>query len=246
MTPGNRIAVIDNCRRDRDWKGLVAFLSDPDKGIRRRAARALGEIGDPDALPALMEATTDRDAWVRLDVIRSLGRLRAAIALNVLIEALNDENIDIRMETLHTLGCTRDKRAAGPLVRALEDPHQEIRSGAAVALEQIGWTPADTRERALHLMAKKQWADLLLLGGYTVESAWDLLNKREEYVRVHAIEALGQTRDDRVAKILLRGMGDPSRAVRLSAMGAFVRLPSFDPDRCIRALIQGDETGQDP
>lgn len=246
MTPGNRIAAIDNCRKDGDWEGLVAFLSDPDKGIRRRAARALGEIGDPNALPALMEATGDRDAWVRLDVIRSLGKLRAAIALNVLLDALDDENIDIRMETLHTLGCTRDKRAAGALVRALDDPHQEIRSGAAVALEQIGWTPADTRERVLHMMAKKQWADLLLLNGYAVESAWDLLSKREEYVRVHAIEVLGQTRDERVAKILVLGMGDPSRAVRLTAMGTFVRLPSFNPDGCLRALLRGEGTGTHP
>lgn len=236
MNPGNRIAAIDTCKKNHDWQGLVVFLSDEEKGIRRRAARALGEIGDIHALPALMEATSDRDAWVRLDVIRSLGRLRAAIALNVLVAALNDENIDIRMETIHTLGCTRDKRAIGPLVDALDDRHQEIRSGAAVALEQVGWSPVITSDRALLLMAKKQWAGLLALNGFAIESTWETLRRREEYVRVHAIESLGQTRDDRVANLLLAGMGDPSRAVRLSAMAAFVSLPAFDPDGCTRAL----------
>lgn len=236
MIPGNRIAAIDNCRKNRDWQGLVGFLSDPDKGIRRRAAKAMGEIGDVKALPALMGATADQDAWVRLDVIRSLGRLRAAVAFNVLVTSLHDENIDVRMETLHTLGCTKDKRATGPLVGALSDSHQEIRSGAAVALEQLGWTPPNDHERALFFMAKKEWAELLTLNGFPVESAWESIGEREEYVRVHAIGVLGQTRDDRLAPVLLAAMGDPSRAVRLIAMGAYISLPSFNATGCPDAL----------
>jgi HEAT repeat protein len=189
----------------------------------------MGEIGDARAAPALMAAVRDPDAWVRLDIVRALGRLKTAAAIDVLILELADENIDIRMEALHALGCTRDKRAAEPLVVALSDRHQEIRSGAAEALDQIGWIPPDRHDRALLLMAKKQWADLLAISGFPLESVWVGLSSREEYVREHAVETLGRTGDDRVAEFLLAGMGDPSRDVRLCALRAFIQLPSLDP-----------------
>ncbi|NMB78692.1 MAG: HEAT repeat domain-containing protein [Methanomicrobiales archaeon] len=236
MTPGNRIAIIDNYRKAGDWRSLVAILSDEDKGIRRRAARAIGDIGDAKASPALMAAVRDPDAWVRLDVVRALGKLRTAAALDVLISELRDENIDIRMEALHALGCTRDKRAVGSLISALSDPHQEIRSGAAEALDQIGWVPTSAADRALILMARKQWSDLLAINGFSLDAAWDALKIREEYVRLHAVEILAQSPDERVAGFLLFGMGDPARSVRLSALQAFVQHPSFDPAAVMTAL----------
>lgn len=236
MTPGNRIAVIDNYRKAGDWRALAAILSDEDKGMRRRAARAMGEIGDARASPALMAAVRDPDAWVRLDVVRALGKLKTAAALDVLIAELRDENIDIRMEALHALGCTRDKRAVGPLITALGDLHQEIRSGAAEALNQIGWVPSSNNDRALLLIAKKQWTDLLAISGFSLDSAWENVKSREEYVRVHAVESLGTVGDERVTDFLLAGMGDTSREVRLAAIRAFVQHPSFDADAVTTAL----------
>jgi HEAT repeat protein len=243
MNTQNRIAIIDRCKKNRDWEGLVAFLQDGDKGMRRRAARALGEIGEAKALPVLMEATKDRDAWVRLDVIRSLGKLRAAVAFDVLVSSLQDENIDIRMETLHTLGCTKDQRAIPPLVAALCDPHQEIRSGAADALERIGWTPSSPRERFILLCAKKQWTDLPATAGFSFGAVWDLVRGREEYVRMGAVEALGRTGDPRAADLLLQGMGDSARGVRNCAIQAFVRSPQFSFGAFSHALEEKKRTG---
>lgn len=236
MNTQNRIAIIDRCKKDRDWKGLAAFLTDGDKGMRRRAARALGEIGEVQALPVLMEATKDPDAWVRLDVIRSLGKLRAAVALDVLLASLDDDNIDIRMETLHTLGCTKDQRATSALVRALGDPHQEIRSGAAEALGRIGWSPQGMGEKILFLSAKKDWAGLLSLDGFQPGSYWEYIRDREEYVRMSAIEALARAEDARVADFVLQGMQDPSQEVRAGAIRAFMHLPSFSPGLFLRVL----------
>jgi HEAT repeat protein len=236
MNTANRIAIIDRCRKNRDWEGLAAFLVDGDKGMRRRAARALGEVGDMKALPILMEATHDPDAWVRLDVIRSLGKLRAAAAFDVLISSLEDENIDIRMETLHTLGCTKDRRAIEPLIRALNDPHQEIRSGAAEALERIGWSPATAHEEILLLLAKKQWKDISSVSGFSPAEAWELIRGREEYVRLSLLEELAKSGELRSAPLVLLGMTDSAHAVRAGAAIAFVRLPSFDTDAFFSAL----------
>ena len=222
--------------RARDWKGAAGYLSDGNKDIRRNAARALAEIGDPDAAGALIAAISDPDAWVRLDIVRALGKLRAPDALDTLAAMLHDQNMDIRMEVLHALGCIRDLRVAQPLLQALKDPHQEIRSGAAAALDMIGWRPSRDQERVLLLMAKKRWVDLLQINEIPIESVWESLREREEYVRLDAIEALGATGDARVADFLLLGFTDPSRAVRISALQESARFPSFDPDSFAKGI----------
>jgi HEAT repeat protein len=161
-------------------------------------------------------------------------------ALDVLLASLDDENIDIRMETLHTLGCTRDPRATAALVHALADPHQEIRSGAAEALDRIGWTPQGTHEEALLLSAKKDWAGLLALDGLTPEGYWEQIRNREEYVRLGAIEALAATGNQQVADLLLQGVCEPSREVRAGAIKGFLQLPSFSSETLLLALLSPD------
>jgi len=62
---------------------LIAALSDPDGGVRQRAARALGAIGDPRALKPLekLEArASGTDDWTVRDAAReALADIRAAL-----------------------------------------------------------------------------------------------------------------------------------------------------------------------
>jgi HEAT repeat protein len=61
---------------------LIAALSDPDGGVRQRAARALGAIGDPGALGALKKLETlasGADDWTVRDAAReAMTDIRAA------------------------------------------------------------------------------------------------------------------------------------------------------------------------
>jgi HEAT repeat protein len=64
--------------------------------VRRAAAEALGKIGDPQAVPALMEALKDRDEDVRKAVAEALGEIGDPQAVPALLETLKDEDEDVR------------------------------------------------------------------------------------------------------------------------------------------------------
>src|SRR5439155_21212154 len=59
---------------------LVAALKSSDVELRWRAARALGVIGDPQAVAELRTAASDGEILVRAQAIFALGRLKAGDA----------------------------------------------------------------------------------------------------------------------------------------------------------------------
>ncbi len=65
-------------------EALGAALNDKHYWIRHEAARALGEIGDPAALPALINALEDEEGEVRWQVGESLSSFHTAGAIAVL------------------------------------------------------------------------------------------------------------------------------------------------------------------
>jgi len=71
---------------------LTAQLGCPDPDTRLRAAEALGERGDPTAVPALVTALGDEIDAVRQAVIRALGQMRySRAAVDALVEVLKNE-----------------------------------------------------------------------------------------------------------------------------------------------------------
>jgi hypothetical protein len=62
--------------------------------VRQAAAEALGQIGDPQATPALIQALQDEEWWVRRAAARALGQIGDPQATPALIQALRDEKWD--------------------------------------------------------------------------------------------------------------------------------------------------------
>jgi len=71
-------------------------LQDPSPRERERAARALGEQGNPAYVPALAGLVQDSDERVRMTVVRSLIRLGSPASLSPLALALRDGLPEIR------------------------------------------------------------------------------------------------------------------------------------------------------
>ncbi len=65
-------------------EALVATLNNKHYWIRHEAARALGEIGDPAALPALIDALEDEEGEVRWQAGEALSRFRQDGAIAIL------------------------------------------------------------------------------------------------------------------------------------------------------------------
>jgi HEAT repeat protein len=101
--------------------------------VRRRAAEALGQIGDRCAVRPLCRVLNRRrqiwtaespSAWDRAD--------------NALFETQDQEEVLLRMQVVTALGATGDLRAVRPLCRALEDEHPGVVEQAITALGAIG------------------------------------------------------------------------------------------------------------
>jgi HEAT repeat protein len=71
---------------------LVQMLSDKDWQVRREAAWALGEIGDPKAVPFLIRSLRDKDKYVRRAAAWALGKIGDPQVVPALIDVLKDED----------------------------------------------------------------------------------------------------------------------------------------------------------
>ncbi len=93
---------------------------------RRKAARILGEIGDPRAVPVLKMALQDYDQRTTLkqDALRALGTIgdqSAALDIGRLLNySLNTADSELRMAAIEALGQMGGAKAAEILVNALD------------------------------------------------------------------------------------------------------------------------------
>ena len=141
---------------------LLAALKDPDRAVREDATIALGMIGSPRSIDALIEAM--KDGAVKRHAIMSLGMIGDARALPAVMDALKGKGI--RQEGTPTPGCIvsedafikeaaataighfRDPRVIPDLIMLLKD--QNLRERAAPSLVLIGDTAIEPLIAFLH------------------------------------------------------------------------------------------------
>jgi len=115
---------------------LVFSLGNKNSDVRRSAAEALKEIGEP-AIEPLIEALKDKDSDVQSGAAYALGYIGDS-AIEPLISALKDKDSDVRYYAAEALGKSEKLRAVEPLIEALEDEEGFVRWRAALALGEIG------------------------------------------------------------------------------------------------------------
>lgn len=113
---------------------LLAYFAEASPRGAAGAVRALGDIGDPGALEALL---LQADGPNRPEVFQALGKLKDKRAEKVLIAGLTDPQWRNRMHAAMALGASGTPAAAAPLYRALEDEVTVVREWAARSLEVI-------------------------------------------------------------------------------------------------------------
>jgi HEAT repeat protein len=97
------VHVLAGLRDGRTLGALLPLLDDPD--VNYKVAWALGEIGDPRAIPGLIDALRDPNAVVRAISIQSLVQLRAIEAIPYIESLLADSSVpsaDIRVPISET------------------------------------------------------------------------------------------------------------------------------------------------
>jgi len=139
-----RVAVTDALIRigQPAVTGLIEALRDENHAVRRAAAKALGKIGDGEAIKSLRVALIDVDADVRRFAAEALGRIGDEDSISVLAEALRDEHERVRQAAAGAL--VKIGEASIPvLLEATNDPDTSVTITAVFSLKALGYRPTE-------------------------------------------------------------------------------------------------------
>jgi HEAT repeat protein len=229
---------------------LIQALGDRDRDVRKAACRALGAIGDRQAVPPLIQAL--RDWYVREAACEALGAIGDRQAVPHLIQALGDGNSvafmdwdrDVRKAACWALGEIGDRQAVPPLIQALRDWNRDVRAAACWALVKIGAPAVPHLIQALgdgneDVRAAACWA-LVKIGAPAVPHLIQALGDGNEDVRAAACWALVKIGAPAVPH-LIQALGDGDWYVRAAACEALVEIGAPAVPHLIQALGDGNE-----
>jgi HEAT repeat protein len=129
-------------------KVLIDTLNDSDAWVSSAAARALGQIGDPQAITPLTVLIKQENRWVRSAATQALAQIADARAVRAALTTDEAPRAFWKLMALKEI----DKSTIQQLTALLEDPNEHIRARAAEVLGQLG----DKRDNAGALIAAFQ------------------------------------------------------------------------------------------
>ena len=176
----------------KDTRGLIRLLTHPDIDTQWMAAAALGTLGRPavgDLLRGL-DHHDARVRLGIIEAIGEIGDPLAVPPLQGILAG--DTSGEIRWAAALALGNLGGTGTIPSLVKALGDPDKYVRFGAALALEKLTWEPGTDEERALSLIARQEWPSLLPLGSQAVGPLLRATRDQDPAIRARAVEILGE------------------------------------------------------
>jgi HEAT repeat protein len=124
---------------------LIGALRDKDGNVRRRAAIALGQIGQP-AGQSLIKLLQDPDPEIRWVAVEQLGKIRHLAALEPLLSTLRDPDPNVQWWAAWALG-EMGSPAEEALKQLLRDPDPGVQRLSQEALNKIRGLPFDPPSR---------------------------------------------------------------------------------------------------
>jgi len=191
---------------------------------RREAAEALGEMGDPRAVPPLVEALRDADILVRDRAEEALGKLKDPSAIEPLMEIMREKRSflkrlfsDTRERAARVLGEVADASAVEPLIGMLGNRKDPVGQAlAAGILGRIG------DPRGIAPLAE------LLTQSKGAASA---------YARKVAARSLARIDDDRAAEALSQALEHRDVQVLMAVMAALTARGDAEAVRALTGFL---------
>ncbi|HBB32536.1 MAG TPA: PBS lyase [Cyanobacteria bacterium UBA8803] len=215
------------------------------------AIAALGQIGSPEAVEALIKTLNQGPWYVRAEAAAALGQIGTAQALQALISALHDEDTIVRGEVAQACGRIGTPPAIKALILALHDQDSYVRGEATVALAQIGTPPAleELIKVLNHPDSFVRWeatGACRISSPAVVQALIKALNHHDSTLREEAAVVLGRIGTSKAIEALVPALQDTDSIVREEAAEAIARtgnpqtldalLPTLhDQDSIVRA-----------
>ena len=238
---------------------LIAQLNDADEGVRSGAAEALGKIGDPAAVPKLIEMKAKDTPQAQRVAIGALALIASPSCEAALTEAVANPaaNSEARSQAAVGLGKIRSASAIATLVKTLSDDDLKIRSSAVTALARAARPTDNGPANPIALSA----LDGALRGGSSEGARigaaqalqiiaapqsnpdlFALLNTQNSApsLRAAAAKALGFTGNQAAVNPLIAALRDPDGSVNLAARDA---LAAIGPDAADALLTATKQNG---
>jgi len=242
---------VEKMKAKRDTKGLIKALGyGRDAAVPRDVAKALGELGDPQAVAPLVGALASSEGQLRGAAAKALEQIGRP-AVERLISALDSASPHVRRFAASTLGEIGDSRAAAPLIVALNDDDSIVRENAIGALVRLG----DSRVVPLltGILANPaeasgvRWSAAQGLGQMGAKEAVAplvaALAGDDRLVRASAAEALGAIGDARAVDGLVAALSDGDHSVRVDAAEALGRMRAKSATKALIAVVQDEVVG---
>lgn len=197
---------------------------------RMRALVALGRTRAPEGIHALAEGLLDRKLEVRLAALRGLSRMACPQAAEEILAQVSETGMTVPALPLQSAliqCCAERPQVLIPYVQHADGPLREVLGRVlgevatpSLGLDLLPFVGDDLDElRAAAARAMSQTKS-----GFELDVLTELAKDRVWFVRLRAIVSLGQLSDPRTIPILLRGLTDANRLVRLRAAEGLVEL----------------------
>ena len=213
-------------------RGIITALEDGDGHIRREAVTALAHIGDKESVePLLKILKAEKYNDVLEEAVKALLRIDPAVLrlnLNgyrdtvkeiiarysqnrdVLLRLSSDVDLRVRVAALSRISTIHDDRVYKLLKEALHDPQPEIRRAAIRGMADMN----------------------------CYEELPSVLKDKDDWVRIQAIKALGQSSNENMLEVLASSLDDGALSVVLSAIDAIANIGGKKALNVITPLLQ--------
>jgi HEAT repeat protein len=179
-----------------------------DPRVRRYLALTMGHLGDPRAVPALIDGLSDTDTENQMNNLLALGTIGDRSATTAVLDRLRNGEPAVRKMAAFVLSAIKDPAANRDLKVALNDASDEVRWYAAIALAQIE-DPAGA-EVLMKLMDRTY-----------IDQLKDFTTEQRSQLLVNAVKCLGILKFEPAKdRILALSQGDPDLAVRDASLEA--------------------------
>jgi len=157
--------LIADIKTGFDGAKVIPLLQDSNGNVRAAAARAIGELGYKEGIPALIERLNDEE-WIAFYVLQALASLNAEEAVDAIGELLlNTDSLLVKAEAIETLGKIGTDKVIGPLLKYFSIATRDEKKEIIKALIRIGIIPpgVDIKDELLGILKEGDWEEKTLV-----------------------------------------------------------------------------------